>query len=61
MNLPVDQTLHRATDWLLAAQEPEGYWLGMVETNSCIEARCLLCGYILEVDLPIKAGVMGLR
>ena len=54
----VDQTLARATAWLLADQKAEGYWVGMVESNSCIEAQWLLCGHILKIDLPIKAGVM---
>jgi squalene-hopene/tetraprenyl-beta-curcumene cyclase len=51
-------TLERATAWLLNAQKPEGYWVGMVESNSCIEAQWLLCSHILGVDLPIRAGVM---
>ncbi|WP_210254972.1 squalene--hopene cyclase [Methylocapsa sp. S129] len=58
MNPSIEQTLARATTWLLGAQKPEGYWVGMVESNSCIEAQWLLCSHILGIDLPIKAGVM---
>jgi squalene-hopene/tetraprenyl-beta-curcumene cyclase len=54
----VAATLDRAVAWLLGAQKPEGYWVGMVESNSCIEAQWLLCAHILKIDLPIKAGVM---
>ncbi len=54
----LQQTLDRATAWLLSAQKPEGYWVGMVESNSCIEAQWLLCSHILGVELPIRAGVM---
>ncbi len=44
--------------WLLGAQKPEGYWVGMVESNSCIEAQWLLCSHILGIRLPIQAGVV---
>jgi squalene-hopene/tetraprenyl-beta-curcumene cyclase len=56
--LSLEQTLARGTAWLLGAQKPDGHWVGMVESNSCIEAQWLLCGHILGVDLPVKAGVM---
>lgn len=58
MRPSVEETLTRATSWLLGSQKSEGYWVGMVESNSCIEAQWLLCSHILKVDLPIKAGVM---
>ena len=58
MHPSVAETLNRATNWLLNSQKPEGYWVGMVESNSCIEAQWLLCSHILKIDLPIKAGVM---
>src|SRR5258708_3995419 len=56
--LGVERTLARATNWLLAAQKPDGHWVGMVESNSCIEAQWLLCSHILGVELPDKAGVV---
>ena len=46
----VEETLARATNWLLDSQKPEGYWVGMVESNSCIEAQWLLCSHILEAS-----------
>ena len=52
-----EQTLARATQWLLKTQKPEGYWVGMVESNSCIEAQWLLCSHILGVDLPITMKI----
>lgn len=58
MNPDLRQTLDRATAWLLSTQKPEGYWVGMVESNSCIEAQWLLCSHILGAELPIRAGVM---
>jgi squalene-hopene/tetraprenyl-beta-curcumene cyclase len=58
LNPSVEDILARATNWLLATQKPEGYWVGMVESNSCIEAQWLLCSHIMKADLPIKAGVI---
>ncbi len=54
----MSETLIAATNWLLKNQKPEGYWAGMVESNSCIEAQWLICAHILGYDLPIKAGIM---
>jgi squalene-hopene/tetraprenyl-beta-curcumene cyclase len=58
LNPTLEETLSRATNWLLGSQKPEGYWVGVVQSNSCIEAQWLLCSHILGVDLPIKAGIM---
>jgi squalene-hopene/tetraprenyl-beta-curcumene cyclase len=58
LNANLETTLARAMTWLLGAQKPEGYWVGMVESNSCIEAQWLLCSHILGIRLPIQAGVM---
>ncbi|MFQ5880475.1 MAG: hypothetical protein ACE5IZ_09935, partial [Dehalococcoidia bacterium] len=30
-----DGAIQRAQDWLLAAQYPDGYWWGELETNVC--------------------------
>jgi squalene-hopene/tetraprenyl-beta-curcumene cyclase len=43
-------------EWLLQNQKQEGFWVGMVESNSCMEAEWLICAYILGVELPMKAG-----
>jgi squalene-hopene/tetraprenyl-beta-curcumene cyclase len=51
-------TLRRAVDWLLCHQDKEGFWVGMVETNSAIEAEWLLCSHILGVRFPIEDGVI---
>src|SRR5262249_50555775 len=55
---PAERALRAATDWLLRAQTPEGYWVGNVDTNSCMEAEWLLACYILKYPLPIAAGVI---
>jgi squalene-hopene/tetraprenyl-beta-curcumene cyclase len=58
LTLSVEQTLEAATNWLLSAQKPEGYWVGMVESNSCIEAQWLLASHVMDVELPMRAGVI---
>jgi len=48
-----------ACRWLLEQMRPEGYWVGRVETNSCMEAEWILAQHILGVrDDPKYAGVV---
>lgn len=54
----IERTLRDSAGWLVRHQRPEGFWVGMVETNSCIEAEWLLAGHILGVSLPIGPGVI---
>lgn len=51
-------TLRAAVNWLLDHQDPQGFWVGMVETNSAMEAEWLLCSHILGIRLPIEDGVI---
>lgn len=62
---PPDTVLHKvspvldsATEWLLSQQTQDGFWVGMVDTNSAIEAEWLLASHILGVSLPAEAGVI---
>jgi squalene-hopene/tetraprenyl-beta-curcumene cyclase len=54
----ISQTLQAAVDWLLDHQASEGYWVGMIETNSTIEAEWLLASHILGAPLPHEDGVI---
>jgi len=54
----LDAALSRSIDWLLQNQHPEGFWAGVVETNSSIEAEWLLAGHVLGTLLPITSGVV---
>jgi squalene-hopene/tetraprenyl-beta-curcumene cyclase len=54
----IDRALGSSIDWLLREQDSQGFWAGMVETNSSIEAEWLLAGHILGVSLPIAPGVI---
>jgi squalene-hopene/tetraprenyl-beta-curcumene cyclase len=51
-----DDTLNAALQWLVRNQKEGGFWVGMVESNSCMEAEWLLCSHIMGVDLPMKDG-----
>lgn len=55
---PLSQALEASVAWLLRNQRPEGFWVGMVETNSSIEAEWLLAGHILGAQLPIAEGLI---
>lgn len=54
----VEETLRAAIGWLNDHQEPEGFWVGMIETNSTIEAEWLLASHILGTPLPNEDGVI---
>jgi squalene-hopene/tetraprenyl-beta-curcumene cyclase len=54
----LSKTLASSIEWLLREQAPEGFWVGMVETNSSIEAEWLLAAHILETELPLTRGLI---
>jgi squalene-hopene/tetraprenyl-beta-curcumene cyclase len=37
-------------NWLLLRQDPEGFWVGMLESNSCIEAQWILAMHFLGIE-----------
>ena len=39
---PLDDAITSATLWLDEEQDAEGFWVGMLESNSCMEAEWLL-------------------
>ena len=56
---PLDDTINSALQWLADHQHAEGFWLGMLESNSCMEAEWVLAMYVLGVDNdPKYAGVL---
>jgi squalene-hopene/tetraprenyl-beta-curcumene cyclase len=56
LNDRLQDALNAALQWLVRNQKEGGFWVGMVESNSCMEAEWLLCSHILGVDLPMKDG-----
>lgn len=50
----LEQSIHEAVEWLRSSQKPEGYWMGWLESNSCMEAEWLLALHFLGIDDPVK-------
>jgi squalene-hopene/tetraprenyl-beta-curcumene cyclase len=50
----LEQSIQEAVEWLKDAQKPEGYWMGWLESNSCMEAEWLLAFHLLGIDDPVK-------
>ena len=52
-------TLENACTWLLGEQDPSGYWVGRLQTNSCMEAEWVLAQHVLGVERDSRfAGVV---
>ncbi|MDD2708018.1 MAG: squalene--hopene cyclase [Verrucomicrobiae bacterium] len=43
----LEEGLGRALDWLYRKQEDDGFWVGMLESNSCMEAEWILAMHFL--------------
>jgi squalene-hopene/tetraprenyl-beta-curcumene cyclase len=55
----LDETIENALVWLDENQEPDGFWVGMLESNSCIEAEWLLAMHFLGItDTPKRDGLV---
>ncbi len=53
------QTIQRATAWLLDDQDEQGFWVGRLQSNSCMEAEWIMAMHILGVeDDPKYEGVV---
>lgn len=46
----LDRSIDAAADWLVARQKPEGYWVGRLESNACMEAQWLLALWVMGLD-----------
>ncbi len=52
------QAIERATTWLLDDQDEQGFWVGRLQSNSCMEAEWIMAMHILGVeDDPKYEGV----
>jgi squalene-hopene/tetraprenyl-beta-curcumene cyclase len=45
----LNRAIAEGINWLLARQDPEGFWVGMLESNSCIEAQWILAMHFLGI------------
>lgn len=52
-------TIAQALDWLVKEQDDEGFWVGMLESNCCMEAQWILAMHFLGVkNDPKLPGVI---
>ncbi|MFH0301915.1 prenyltransferase/squalene oxidase repeat-containing protein, partial [Bradyrhizobium sp. 31Argb] len=54
----LSHTIQSAIDWLSKTQDASGFWVGMVESNSTIEAEWLLASHMLGFQLPSEKEVI---
>jgi len=54
----LDQAIDRATGWLDRDQHPDGFWVGMLESNQCMEAEWLLAMHFLDYEHPRKNDIV---
>jgi len=53
------KTIDRAISWLLTDQDPSGFWVGWLQSNSCMEAEWIMAMHIMGVqDDPKYKGVV---
>ncbi|HRX40411.1 MAG TPA: squalene--hopene cyclase [Parvularculaceae bacterium] len=46
----LDQAINGAARWLAEQQKPEGYWVGRLESNACMEAQWRLALWFMELE-----------
>ena len=57
--LTLDRGIRQAIKWLETHQTPEGFWVGMLESNCCMEAEWLLAMHFLGVrEHPKRHGII---
>jgi len=56
----LNDAIAKGVDWLLDRQQAEGFWVGMLESNSCIEAQWVLAMHFLGInDTKKQAGIVA--
>lgn len=48
----LDAAITAALEWSDRRQEPEGFWVGMLESNACMEAEWILAFHVMGYDYP---------
>jgi squalene-hopene/tetraprenyl-beta-curcumene cyclase len=58
-SLSIDGAIAQAQQWLIGEQQPEGFWVGMLESNCCMEAQWILGMHFIGVkNDPKLPGVI---
>ncbi len=50
----LERSIANAVEWLRAEQKPEGYWMGYLESNCCMEAEWLLAFHFMGIEDPVR-------
>ena len=55
----IDESISQALAWLANAQQKEGFWVGMLESNCCMEAQWILGMHFLGIENdPKQEGII---
>ena len=54
----LDEGINAATAWLYREQAEDGYWVGMLQSNCCMEAQWLLAMHFLSYEHPHKQKIV---
>jgi squalene-hopene/tetraprenyl-beta-curcumene cyclase len=54
----LDASIAKAIDWLDRDQSSDGFWVGMLESNYCMEAEWLLAMHFLGYEHPRKGEIV---
>ena len=56
----LDSAIEHGLQWLFDRQHEDGYWMGILESNSCMEAEWLLALHFLGLhDHPLREGLVN--
>lgn len=62
MEIPnLQQAIHRAQNYALSIQHPEGYWNGEVDSNATMEAEMLMLNYFLGIEDAVQQNKLTAR
>ena len=54
-DVQLNGSIEDAAAWLATRQKPEGYWVGRLESNVCMEAQWILCLWFIGLeDHPMR-------
>lgn len=56
--LELGRSIDAALDWIRSRQDEEGFWVGRLETNACMEAEWLLAFHVLGYVHPRTDGIL---
>src|SRR3984957_4328293 len=54
----LNDSIANGVEWLLGRQHEEGFWVGMLESNSCMEAQWILAMHFLGIEDEKKLAGM---